>query len=84
MVEQPPVAVNRRQAIPEFVRKTGRHIHAAAADERLDLALEFAAIFAKSLTDKIVRDRRATYLKNHFLLIPPDNEQMPPQATPEV
>ncbi|MBK7975330.1 MAG: helix-turn-helix transcriptional regulator [Deltaproteobacteria bacterium] len=54
------------------VRKMGHHIHAQASDERLDLALEFAAIFAKSLTDKLVRDRRGTYLKNHFLLISPE------------
>ncbi len=65
LVQKKLVSVGARD-----VRKKGHHIHAAAPDERLDLALEFAAIFAKSLTDKIVRDRRATYLKNHFLLIP--------------
>lgn len=54
------------------VSKKGSYLYAAAPDERLDLALEFAAIFAKSLTDKIVRERQATYLKNHFLTIPPE------------
>ncbi len=54
------------------VRKKAHHIHAVARDERLDLALELAAIFAKSLTDKLVRDQRATYLKNHFLLVAPE------------
>lgn len=54
------------------VRKLARHIHAVTPDERLDLALEFAAIFAKSLTDKIVRENRDTYLKNHFLTVAPE------------
>lgn len=66
LVEKGLIEVGARE-----VRKKGHHIHAQAPDERLDLALEFAAIFAKSLTDKLVRERRATYLKNHFLLIPP-------------
>ncbi len=65
LVEKGLIEVGARE-----VRKKGHHIHAQAPDERLDLALEFAAIFAKSLTDKLVRERRATYLKNHFLLIP--------------
>ncbi len=63
------------EADARSVRKMGRHIHAADRDERLDLALELAAIFAKSLTDKLVRDQRATYLKNHFLLLAPEHAE---------
>lgn len=54
------------------VRKLARHLHATDPGERLELAIEFASIFAKALTDKIVRQRSSTYLKNHFLSIPRD------------
>ncbi len=63
------------EADTRSVRKKGRHIHAVDRGERLDLALELAAIFAKSLTDKLVREQRATYLKNHFLLLAPERAE---------
>jgi len=52
------------------VRKTAAHVHAAQPDERVDLAIEFAGIFAKSLTDEVIRPASETYFQNHFLTLP--------------
>jgi len=52
------------------VRKTAAHVHAAQPDERIDLAIEFAGIFAKSLTDEVIRPASETYFQNHFLTLP--------------
>lgn len=52
------------------VRKKAAHVHAAQPDERVDLAIEFASIFAKSLTDEVIRPASDTYLQNHFLTLP--------------
>jgi hypothetical protein len=43
-------------------------------EERLSLALEFCALFGKSLIDKLVLAdvEPATYLRNHYLHIAPD------------
>lgn len=54
----------------DSVRKTMAHVHAAEAHERVDLAIELARVFAKSLTDEVVRDAGPTYLQNHFLNLP--------------
>jgi hypothetical protein len=56
------------------VRKRGRHYVATGAEERRALALEFVALFAKTLIDKLalVQQDPPTYLRNHFLHISPD------------
>lgn len=69
------LAVLERKELVEIknarVRKKAAHVHAAQTDERVDLAIEFAGIFAKSLTDEVIRAASPTYLQNHFLTLPP-------------
>jgi hypothetical protein len=59
------------------VRRVARHFVATTMPERRALAMEFAAIFAKALLDKLslpdVAD--ATYLRNHYLHI--DRTRLP-------
>jgi len=52
-------------------RKKTAHVHAARPAERVDLAIEFAGIFAKSLTDEVIRPSSETYFQNHFLTLSP-------------
>jgi len=54
------------------VRKTGRHLHAEEPQERFDLAVSFADVFAKAMSDEVVRERTDNYLHNHFLTIEPE------------
>jgi hypothetical protein len=56
------------------VRKRARHYVATGAEERRALALEFFALFAKTMIDKLalVQQEPPTYLRNHFLHISPD------------
>lgn len=56
------------------VRKRERHYVATGAEERRALALEFVALFAKTLIDKLalVQQDPPTYLRNHFLHVPPE------------
>jgi hypothetical protein len=51
------------------VRRAARHFVAASGEERRALAMEFAAIFAKSLLDKLAVPERAaaTHVRNHYL-----------------
>jgi hypothetical protein len=50
-------------------RRVARHFVASSAEERRALAMEFAAIFAKSLLDKLALPERvaATHVRNHYL-----------------
>jgi hypothetical protein len=59
------------------VRRQGRHFVARDAGERLALALEFCALFAKGLLDKLAlaETDTGTYLRNHYLNI--DAERIP-------
>jgi hypothetical protein len=53
------------------VRRRGRHFVATDKEERQALALEFCALFAKGLLDKLALSERdtGTYLRNHYLHI---------------
>jgi hypothetical protein len=55
------------------VRRKGRHFVAQDAKERQALALEFCALFAKGLLDKLAlaETDTGTYLRNHYLNIDP-------------
>jgi hypothetical protein len=55
------------------VRRRGRHFIASDAKERQALALEFCALFAKGLLDKLALadTDTGTYLRNHYLHINP-------------
>ncbi len=54
----------------EKVRRLGSHYVAGSPEEKRSLALEFCGIFTKGLLDKVVRQERETYLRNHYLQIP--------------
>jgi hypothetical protein len=56
------------------VRRRGRHFVAQDTEERQALALEFCALFAKGLLDKLALPDAdtGTYLRNHYLNIDPD------------
>lgn len=53
------------------VRRRGRHFIATDTQERQALALEFCALFAKGLLDKLALSEAdtGTYLRNHYLHI---------------
>ena len=55
------------------VRRRGRHFVAQDVQERQALALEFCALFAKGLLDKLALadTDTGTYLRNHYLNIDP-------------
>lgn len=55
------------------VRRRARHFVAADLKERQALALEFCALFAKGLLDKLAlaENDTGTYLRNHYLNIDP-------------
>jgi hypothetical protein len=55
------------------VRRRGRHFVAKDTEERKALALEFCALFAKGLLDKLALadTDTGTYLRNHYLNIEP-------------
>jgi hypothetical protein len=55
------------------VRRRGRHFVATDLQERQALALEFCALFAKGLLDKLALPDvdTGTYLRNHYLNIDP-------------
>lgn len=57
------------------IRRLGRHYLASGAEEKRSLALEFCGIFTKGLLDKLVRQEKKTYLRNHYLQIP--EEKLP-------
>jgi len=54
-------------------RRRGRHFVARDTPQRRALALEFCALFAKGLLDKLVLEQldTGTYLRNHYLHIDP-------------
>jgi len=56
------------------IRRRGRHFVAQDREERQALALEFCALFAKGLLDKLALPDAdtGTYLRNHYLNIEPD------------
>ncbi len=56
------------------VRRHGYHFIAQSIQERQALALEFCALFAKSLLDKLAlpEQETGTYLRNHYLHVDPD------------
>jgi hypothetical protein len=72
------VALVRERKLVEVrgdrVRRVARHYVAASGDERRALAMEFAAIFTKSLLDKLSLPERApaTHVRNHYLHIAKD------------
>lgn len=55
------------------VRRRGRHFAAQTTDERQALALEFCALFAKGLLDKLALPEKdtGTYLRDHYFNIAP-------------
>src|SRR5260221_8598 len=55
------------------VRRRGRHFVPQNTEERRALALEFCALFAKGLLDKLALPDAdtGTYLRNHYLNIEP-------------
>jgi hypothetical protein len=59
------------------VRRVARHFVAETLEERRALAMEFAAIFAKALLDKLSlpESADATFLRNHYLHI--DRARLP-------
>lgn len=59
------------------VRRVARHFVATTLEERRALAMEFSAIFAKALLDKLSLPENATttYVRNHYLHI--DRERLP-------
>jgi hypothetical protein len=59
------------------VRRRGRHFIAKDTPEREALALEFRALFAKGLLDKLAlpESDTGTYLRNHYLNI--NRRQLP-------
>lgn len=59
------------------VRRVARHFVATTLSERRALAMEFAAIFAKALLDKLSPEEtaKATFLRNHYLHI--DRARLP-------
>ncbi len=56
------------------VRRRGRHFTAQTTDERQALALEFCALFAKGLLDKLALPEKntGTYLRDHYFNIAPE------------
>jgi uncharacterized membrane protein len=62
---------------PGRVRRVARHYVAQTLGERRALAMDFSAIFAKALLDKISlpESAEATYLRNHYLHI--DRARLP-------
>jgi len=56
------------------VRRKGYHFVATDSDERQAMALDFCALFAKGLLDKLVLldADTGTYLRNHYLYLEPD------------
>ena len=66
LVEQDLVEVHAGKA-----RRRGRHYTPADTASRQALAMEFCALFAKGLLDKLALDDRdtGTYLRNHYLNI---------------
>ncbi len=59
------------------VRRRGRHFVAQTTEERQTLALEFCALFAKGLLDKLALPEKntGTYLRDHYFNIP--SERIP-------
>ncbi|HVM97355.1 MAG TPA: hypothetical protein VMT89_13255 [Candidatus Acidoferrales bacterium] len=59
------------------VRRKGRHFVAQDLNEKQTLAIEFCALFAKGLLDKLALPEQdtGTYLRNHYLNI--DAERLP-------
>lgn len=59
------------------VRRRGRHFVAHGTEERQALALEFCALFAKGLLDKLALPEKdtGTYVRDHYFNIDP--ERMP-------
>jgi len=55
------------------VRRRGRHFVPQSTEEKQSLALEFCALFAKGLLDKLALPdtETGTYLRNHYLNIDP-------------
>jgi hypothetical protein len=76
MAKQVEDVLRKRQLIEVRagkVRRCGRHFIATDTQERQSLALEFCALFAKGLLDKLaLLDKdTGTYLRNHYLNIDP-------------
>ena len=76
LVKQVEEALRERQLIEARagkVRRRGRHFVAGDTQERQALALEFCALFAKGLLDKLALadTDTGTYLRNHYLNIDP-------------
>jgi hypothetical protein len=58
-------------------RRLQRHFRPESTEEKQALAMEFCALFAKGLLDKLVllEQDTGTYLRNHFLNIEPERMQ---------
>jgi hypothetical protein len=78
VVKQVEAALKQRQLVEVRhgqVRRRGHHFAAQTAAERRALALEFCALFAKALLDKLALSHRetGTYLRNHFIYADPQD-----------
>jgi hypothetical protein len=78
VVKQVEAALKQRQLIDVRhgqVRRRGFHFAAQSTTEKRALALEFCALFAKGLLDKLALSHleTGTYLRNHFLYIDPQD-----------
>jgi hypothetical protein len=74
LVTQVEQALKQRELIElraGRVRRRGYHFVAQSTEERRSLALEFCALFAKGLLDKLAlsESETGTYLRNHYLYI---------------
>ncbi len=56
----------------EKVRRLENHYVPGNSEEKRSLAVEFCGIFAKGLLDKMVRQDKESYVRNHYLQISPD------------
>lgn len=76
-VEQTLIERDLVEAKAGKVRRRGRHFVPQNTEERSALALEFCALFAKGLLDKLALPEAdtGTYLRNHYLNI--DAERLP-------
>lgn len=74
VIDQVELALKERELVEMRagrVRRRGYHFVAQSTEERQSLALEFCALFAKGLLDKLALSEAetGTYLRNHYLHI---------------
>jgi hypothetical protein len=68
------IGILQRQGLIEQrgnkVRRVGRHYVPGSLEEKRSLAMQFCGIFTKGILDKVVRQGKGTYVRNHYLQIP--------------